>query len=185
MTLLKLFLSFFQVGMFSVGGGYAAMPLIQNQVVDTYGWLSMQEFTDLVTFAEMTPGPIVINGATYVGLRIAGIPGAIIATFASILPSLIIMSVIYTVYAKSKNIQGFQNVLGCLRPVVVALIASAGISILKVVILVEKEISFANINWLGVLLFAMAFIAIKKFKVNPILAMFCCGIINLICGLSI
>ena len=78
MIYLQLFLSFLQVGMFSVGGGYAAMPLIQSQVVEQHGWLTMQEFTDLVTIAEMTPGPITVNSATFVGIRMAGIPGALV-----------------------------------------------------------------------------------------------------------
>ena len=84
MIYLQLFLSFLQVGMFSVGGGYAAMPLIQSQVVEQHGWLTMQEFTDLITIAEMTPGPIAVNSATFVGLRIAQVPGAIIATLGCI-----------------------------------------------------------------------------------------------------
>lgn len=86
MIYLQLFLSFLQVGMFSVGGGYAAMPLIQSQVVEQHGWLTMQEFTDLITIAEMTPGPIAVNSATFVGLRIAQAPGAIIATLGCITP---------------------------------------------------------------------------------------------------
>ena len=92
MIYLQLFLSFIQVGVFSVGGGYAAMPLIQSQVVTRYGWLSMNEFTDLITIAEMTPGPIAVNSATFVGIRIAGVVGAIIATFGCILPSCFILS---------------------------------------------------------------------------------------------
>ncbi len=88
MIYLQLFLSFLQVGMFSVGGGYAAMPLIQSQVVEQHGWLTMQEFTDLITIAEMTPGPIAVNSATFVGLRIAQVPGAIIATLGCITPAL-------------------------------------------------------------------------------------------------
>lgn len=85
MIYLQLFLSFLQVGMFSIGGGYAALPLIQSQVVNQYQWLTMGEFTDLITIAEMTPGPIAVNSATFVGIRIAGIPGALIATFGCIL----------------------------------------------------------------------------------------------------
>ena len=77
MTLLALFWSFLQVGLFSIGGGYAAMPLIQAQVVESHGWLSMAEFTGLITIAEMTPGPIAVNSATFVGLRIAGAAGAV------------------------------------------------------------------------------------------------------------
>ena len=80
MIYLQLFLSFLQVGMFSFGGGYAALPLIQGQVVKTHSWLSMSEFTDLITISQMTPGPIAVNSATFVGEKIAGIPGALCAT---------------------------------------------------------------------------------------------------------
>ena len=80
MIYIQLFLSFVQIGLFSVGGGYAAIPLIQSQVVETHGWLTMNEFTNLITIAEMTPGPIGVNSATFTGLQIAGIPGAIAAT---------------------------------------------------------------------------------------------------------
>ena len=85
MIYLELLWSFFQIGLFSIGGGYAAMPLIQNQVVDVHPWLSMTQFADIMTIAEMTPGPIAINSATFVGIQVAGIPGSIIATIGCIL----------------------------------------------------------------------------------------------------
>ena len=78
MIYFQLFLSFFQIGLLSFGGGYAAMPLIQGQVVQGHGWLSMSEFTDLITISQMTPGPIAVNSATFVGIKIAGIPGALV-----------------------------------------------------------------------------------------------------------
>ena len=87
MIYLKLFLSFLQIGAFSFGGGYAALPLIQEQVVTLNNWLSLREFTDLITISQMTPGPIAINSATFVGIKIAGIGGALAATFGCILPS--------------------------------------------------------------------------------------------------
>ena len=120
MIYIQLFLSFIQVGMFSIGGGYAAMPLIQSQVVQGHGWLTMSEFTDLITIAEMTPGPIAVNSATFVGIRIAGVPGAMVATFGCILPSCIIVSILAMIYYRYKNISALQNVLGTLRPAVVA-----------------------------------------------------------------
>ena len=91
MIYIQLFLSFLQVGALSFGGGYAAMPLIQEQVVNLHSWLSMSEFTNLITIAEMTPGPIAVNSATFVGMQIAGILGAVIATLGCILPSCIIV----------------------------------------------------------------------------------------------
>ena len=94
MIYLQLFWSFIQIGMFSFGGGYAAMPLIQGQVVTDHGWLTMSEFTDLITISQMTPGPIAVNSATFVGLKIAGIPGAVVSTLGCILPSRSIVTVL-------------------------------------------------------------------------------------------
>ena len=130
MIYLQLFLSFLQIGLFSFGGGYAAIPLIQGQIVDQHGWLSMAEFTDLITISQMTPGPIAINSATFVGIKIAGLPGAAVATLGCILPSCVIVTLIARLYLKYRNLAVLQGVLGSLRPAVVAMIASAGISIL-------------------------------------------------------
>ena len=92
MIYLELFWSFFQIGLFSIGGGYAAMPLIQNQVVDIHSWLTMTQFADIMTIAEMTPGPIAINSATFVGIQVAGLPGALIATIGCVFPSCVIVN---------------------------------------------------------------------------------------------
>ena len=126
MIYLQLFLSFLQIGALSFGGGYAAMPLIQAQIVTEHQWLSMSEFTDLVTIAEMTPGPIAVNSATFVGTKIAGVPGALVATAGCILPACILVTLIAKLYLKYRNIAVLQSVLGSLRPAVVAMIASAG-----------------------------------------------------------
>ena len=115
MTYLQLFLSFLQIGALSFGGGYAAMPLIQEQIVTRHGWLSMGEFTDLVTIAEMTPGPIAINAATFVGTRVAGIPGAMAATVGCILPACILVTLIARLYLKYRDLAVLQGVLGSLQ----------------------------------------------------------------------
>ena len=91
MIYLELFWSYFQIGLFSIGGGYAAMPLIQHQVVEVHPWLTMTQFADIVAIAEMTPGPIAINSATFVGTLVAGLPGAIIATIGCVFPSCVIV----------------------------------------------------------------------------------------------
>ena len=130
MIYIQLFFSFLQVGLFSFGGGYAAMPLIQGQVVTMHQWLSMSEFTDLITISQMTPGPIAVNSATFVGIKVAGLPGAIAATAGCILPSCILVTVIAKLYLKYRNMELLRGVLGSLRPAVVAMIASAGILIL-------------------------------------------------------
>ena len=174
MIYLQLFLSFFQVGMFSVGGGYAAMPLIQSQVVEQHGWLTMQEFANLVTIAEMTPGPIAVNGATFVGIRVAGIPGALIATMGCILPSCIIVSLLAYIYRRFKSMALFQEVLSALRPVIVALIAGAGLSILLNAVF-PGAMTLAQTDWIAAGIFIAALIALRKGKLNPILVIFASG----------
>ena len=180
---IQLFFSFLQVGLFSVGGGYAAMPLIQSQVVEKYAWLTMNEFTDLITIAEMTPGPIAVNSATFVGIRIAGIPGALTATFGCIFPSCIIVSLLAFVYYKYKKLSVLQSVLSSLRPAVVALIAGAGLSILNIVVFGSNAVSFSNIEIIETVIFVVAFIVLRKFKLNPILVMSCCGAAGLFANL--
>ncbi|HOA33222.1 MAG: chromate transporter [Clostridiales bacterium] len=180
MILLKLFWSFFQIGLFSIGGGMAAIPLIQNQVVSINGWLTLTEFTDLVTIAEMTPGPIGINSATFVGIRIAGLPGAIAATAGCVLPSCIIAAILAWVYYRFKNLAVAQGVLDALRPAIVALIASAGLTILILAIFGEGgfKADIKEINFVSVLIFVSSLFVLRKWKVNPVFVMLGAGIIG-------
>ena len=106
MMYLQLFLSFLQIGALSFGGGYAAMPLIEAQIVTTHGWLTMTEFANLVTIAEMTPGPIAVNAATFVGTKIAGVPGALAATAGCILPACILVTLIAKLYLSAFTFGG-------------------------------------------------------------------------------
>ena len=106
MIYIQLFLSFLQIGLFSVGGGYAAIPLVQSLIVERQGWITMTEFTNLITIAEMTPGPIAVNSATFVGIRIAGLPGAVAATWGCIFPSCIIVSVLAYIYRRYRGCDG-------------------------------------------------------------------------------
>ena len=156
--LLDLFLCFFQVGLFSIGGGYAAMPMIQSKAVEYYHWLNMSEFTDLMTIAEMTPGPITVNSATFVGIRMAGIPGALVATIGCIFPSLIIVSLISWLYERYRSMDAMQAVLSCLRPAVVALIASAALTILRVVVFANGVIALSSVQLLYCVLFVAALV---------------------------
>ena len=179
MIYLQLFLSFLQIGLFSFGGGYAAMPLIQGQVVTQHGWLSMEEFTDLITISQMTPGPIAVNSATFVGIKIAGIPGALVATGGCILPSCVIVTLIAKLYLKYRNMAMLQGVLNSLRPAVVAMIASAGISILLTAFWGSgAAISLLGTNWVLVAIFAVCLVLLQKFKMNPIWVMILAGVIK-------
>ncbi|MBC5582408.1 chromate transporter [Anaerofilum sp. BX8] len=178
MIYLQLFLAFLQIGAFSFGGGYAAMPLIQAQVIDRYGWLTVADFTDLITISQMTPGPIAINSATFVGNQIAGIPGALVATLGCILPSCLFVTALAWIYVKYRNLTVLQGTLEALRPAVVAMIATAGITILLPAFFASGAISFAagNFQLRPVLYFIGALVLLRKWKLDPVLVMVLCGV---------
>lgn len=180
MLLMKLFFAFIQVGLFSVGGGYAAIPLIQEQIVDIYGLMTLEEFSDLITVAEMTPGPISINSATFVGMRLAGVPGVLICSIGCIIPSFCICLTLAHFYYKYRSVSGVQVVLGSLRPAVVALIASAGASILMLGLFQAElqDIVLNNIRWVELVIFGVALFLLRKFKVNAITIILGSGIVG-------
>ena len=182
MTLLELFLSFLQIGLFSIGGGYAAIPLIQSQAVEIHGWLTAEQFLDLATIAEMTPGPIGINAATFVGMRVAGPAGAASATLGFVLPSLIIVSLLSWVYLRYRQLPMLQSVLASLRPAVVALIGAAGLRMFLQVGF-GGQLEIARADWAAIALFAAALFGLRKYKMSPILTIALCGAGGLLLGL--
>lgn len=180
MIYVQLFLSFLKIGAFSFGGGYAALPLIQNEVVNLHQWLSMGEFTDLITISQMTPGPIAINAATFVGTKISGPWGAAIATLGCILPSCIIVTLLAWLYLKYRQLDLLQNVLKMLRPAVVAMIATAGVSILMTSFFPGGSVVLQNLKIPSVLIFIVCIYLLMKKAWNPILVMVFAGFLNLI-----
>lgn len=185
MIYLQLFLSFLQIGAFSFGGGYAAMPLIQNQVVDIHQWLSLSEFTDLVTISQMTPGPIAINSATFVGIKIAGIPGAIVATLGCILPACLIVTLIAYFYMKYRHLSFLQNVLNYLRPAVVSLIAAAGLTIIISAFFETSILAIENMRIYMIIIFGFSVFMLRYKQANPILVMTLSGVLNVVYQLLI
>lgn len=175
--LADLFFAFLQIGLFSIGGGYVAIPLIQQQAVTLHGWLPMAVFNDLVTIAEMTPGPIGINAATFVGVRTAGVPGAVVASLGFVLPSLVIVSLLGWLYYRYRKASLMQSVLGGMRPVVVALIASAALGIAMQAIFGGLHPVLANTDWLALVLMIGAFLALRLLKWHPIVTMLLCGVV--------
>lgn len=173
MVYLHLLLAFLQIGAFSFGGGYAAMPLIQDQVIGRYHWMTSGQFSDLVTISQMTPGPIAVNAATFVGNQVAGIPGALAATIGVILPSCVFVTLIAWLYQKYRNLSVMQGVLGFLRPVVVALIFSAGLDILvPAITVVGKHLtSLKNVDLRMALYVVAALFLLRKTKIGPIRVM--------------
>lgn len=180
MLLAKLFIAFIQVGLFSVGGGYAAIPLIQEQIVNIYGLMTLSEFSDLVTVAEMTPGPISINSATFVGMRIAGIPGVLLCTIGCIIPSFCICLILSHFYYKYRHVNGVQIVLGSMRPAVVALIASAGASILMLGLFQAElqNVVLHNLRLVELVIFIGSLFILRKYKTSAIAIILGSGIIG-------
>ena len=179
--LISLFFSFIQVGMFSVGGGYAAIPLIQDQIVNVHKLMTMAEFTDLITISQMTPGPIAANSATFVGTRIAGVPGALAATIGCVLPSCILVTILAKIYLKYRSLSLLQGILKSLRPAVIAMIAAAGVSILVTAfwgndissLHLDAILSSTNIRAVGI--FLLSLILLARFKMDPIHVMLLSG----------
>ena len=182
MIYLELLWSFFQIGLFSIGGGYAAMPLIQNQVVDIHPWLTMTQFADIMTIAEMTPGPIAINSATFVGIQVAGLPGAIVATAGCVFPSCVIVMSLAYIYYRFRGLNMVQGILAGLRPSVIAMIASAGISLLIMAVYGQRVLpeDLMSFDVIAVMIFLIGIIALRVWKPNPLWIMAGSGVLGVI-----
>lgn len=183
--LLELFWSFFQVGLFAIGGGYAALPLIQDQAVSIHHWLSAAEFSNLVTISQMTPGPIAINSATFVGMKAAGVPGAIVCTLGCILPSLVIVSILAFLYRKFKSNPWWQSVLKTLRPVVAGLIGAAGIELLMTALFPASAGTAGGMDFFALALFIFSLVLLRTTKLGAVKTMLIAGAIMLAAGLMV
>ncbi len=145
MILLKLFLSFFKIGAFTFGGGYAMIPLIQKEVITNQQWLSTREFIDIIAVAEMTPGPIAINSATFLGYKVSGVLGSVVATLGVVLPSFIVIMIIFYFLSKLKDSPYVDQAFKGIRPVVLGLIATAALEVGKDAIIDFKSIIIGGI----------------------------------------
>lgn len=180
--LIKLFISFLKIGLFSFGGGYAALALIQQEVVVENGWLAVGEFNDLITISQMTPGPIALNSATFVGQRVAGFPGSLAATIGCILPSAIIVGALSYFYKKYKDLDLMTDVLKFLRPAIVVMILIAGLDILQTALFDVEKVSIENLDFKMLGIFIIAFIIMEKKNYDPIKVMLVSGAVYLVLG---
>ena len=192
--LLQLFWTFFLIGMFTFGGGYAMLSLIQAEVVVEHAWLTESTFADIVAISQMTPGPVGINCATYVGYdvltsagagHLMGVIGSLTATLAITLPSFLIVLMLVRFYTRVKGSPVFESVMSVIRPAVVGLIGAAAVILcLKVdwnglvpsLSIVEENFP----DWKSWCLAAAAFVAAFRFKVNPILIILVAGVLGLL-----
>lgn len=162
MLMLILFLTFLQIGALAFGGGYAILPFIQELVVEKHAWLSVREMTDIVTISQMTPGPIALNAATFVGTKLNGLIGSVTATTAIIIPQLIIMILLGKLYFSDKEISFMTKIIKALRPAVAGLIFIATLDMIQGSVFNGLEISFANISIVASVTFIIGLILYKK-----------------------
>lgn len=180
MIYVSLFISFFKIGLLSFGGGYASMPLIQEEIIQSHQWLTMEDFADLVTIAEMTPGPIAVNAATFVGTQVGGVPGAVVATLGCIFPACVFVTLLAFLYNKYRKMALLQGTLSSLRPAVVSMIAKAGLGILISVFFLNGIVDFSkgNLQFRMIFYFLGALILLRLKKLSPILIMVLCGVLE-------
>lgn len=170
----ELLISFFKIGLFSFGGGYAMITLIQREI-ESHGWMTAAQFIDIIAVAEMTPGPIAVNSATFVGFKTAGLAGGAVATLGVALPSLIIILSISGLYFRFQHKPISKMIFYGVRPVVTGLIAAAGIFVARTALLYRDFTASALrdpagfINFGGVVIMVLALLALLKWKIHPIL----------------
>ncbi|UCZ52488.1 chromate transporter [Bacillus shivajii] len=173
----ELFMMFFKIGAVSFGGGYAMLPIIETEVTNK-GWFSTQEFTDIIAVAGMSPGPIATNSATVVGYHVGGVTGAITASIAMTLPSLMIILLLSSLILKVKNGNALNAVFYGLRPVVLGLICYAAIKFALANNLLALSFSFAN--FMTIAIFIVTLTGLIKYKLHPVLLIIASGIMGIL-----
>lgn len=181
----ELFWSFVKVGLFCVGGGYASMPLIQAEVIDNHAWMTMAQFIDIFTISQMTPGPIGINAATFVGTKVAGLPGAVAATVGFVFPSIFIVLILAKLFFKYGDIGPIRGILNGLRPAVVALICSAGMSFVLLALWNTETLpkDFTKVDLVGCIVLLISLWCIRN-KVSVIRTLCLSGVLGLVLGIA-
>ncbi|MEG0778462.1 MAG: chromate transporter [Oscillospiraceae bacterium] len=180
MIYLRLFLNFCLIGSLAFGGGYAALPLISEQCVNQNGWLTLAEFSDLLTISQITPGPIAINSASFVGMKVAGLPGAVVASVGFMLPPFILVTVLFFLFKKYGKLAFMQNILSGLKPAVAALIAVAAADVLAELLFPGNTFSFSSIDILSAALTLAAFFALRKKRLGAIATILSCGAVGVL-----
>lgn len=189
MIFVYLFVIFFRIGLFGFGGGLAMLPLI-FQSVQAFGVMTQEEFSDLVALSQVTPGPMAVNAATYVGFNYAGLPGALVATFGVCLPAFILMMIVYKCIQKFNDSRTIQGIMTGIRPVTVGLVGAAIVFVSETVLikgpLISQkllEIGLDYFNLIPLCIFAVTIVLVSVFKMKPIKVMILMGIAGaILCG---
>ncbi|GAW93818.1 chromate transporter [Calderihabitans maritimus] len=170
MLLLRLFFTYVKIGTFSIGGGYAMIPLLEKELVKVNHWLTMDQLVDIIALSQMTPGPISINSATFIGYKLAGIPGSLVATGGMVLPPILMILLIARFFFRFQELPVLQAVFRGLRPMVVALILAAGVSFAR----------NALIDVSSVVILVSALFGVTLLRFHPILVILLSGLVGLV-----
>lgn len=177
MIYLQLMKTFFLIGLFSFGGGYASMEIIRSRVVTQQQWLTNAEFTDIISIAEMTPGPLGINIASFVGTRTAGIPGTVVATLSYVFPAMVIVMVLAFVYDRYRKVKGIKGILKGLHPAVAAMVLTATVKLAVTAYWGGADpIRLADTNLIAVVLSLVFLVLLQKKKLGPVQAILASGV---------
>lgn len=182
-TIWNLFFIFLKIGLFSIGGGYAIIPLIQEKVVNQTGWISEKMFTDIITISQMTPGPLAVNTSTFVGLQIGGFWGAVSATLGCVLCGVVISLFLYNFFQKHQNSTYIFEILNGLKSASLGLIISAAATIIILALFGTNKVYFNSIfemlNWTALIIFFVTLLIVRKWKINPIVIIIISGILGI------
>ena len=168
--LIQLFIAFLKIGAFSFGGGYGVLAFMQKELIEANDWISIQDFTNIVAIAEMTPGPIAVNASTFVGYKMGGFTGSALATLGVVLVPFTLSLIVSVYFNKFKHLKQINWMLKGIRPAVLGLIADASINI--------GRISFVDVK--SVIIGILVFVGVYRFKLNPILALAISGVLGIV-----
>lgn len=179
-ALLELLWAFLRIGFFSIGGGYAVIPMIEEVVVRQNGWVGRQAFTDMITISQMTPGPLAVNISTFTGMQIAGIPGALTATLGCVISGILIAVCLHRFFQKHRESAYVFEILNGLKAASLGLIVSASATILVMAFFRNGIVTAANLNIRAIVVFGISMALLRKWKMNPILLLVLTGMTGLI-----
>lgn len=181
-NLFKLFLAFFEIGLFTIGGGIASLPLIERIIVIQNNWITYDQFSHLVIISEMTPGPIGINASTFVGNTLAGFIGGLTATLGNILPSVIIVLILAKFYFKYRNLKVVNSILNGLKPTIVGLITYATIGIVLLALFNSRQLDLNefDFSFIKIILLTLYLYILHNFQINPIYIIILSGGLGLV-----
>ncbi len=178
--LAELLASFFKVGLCSIGGGYAVIPMIQQEIVERRGWITARVFADIITISQMTPGPLAVNASTFVGVQAAGIAGALTATVGCTVSGVFISALLYSFLIKNRASSLTSELIGPLKAASAGLILSAAATITLSTLVARTPSGAASIDRTALLLFAASLLAARRYKINPVMIIAAAGLAGLI-----